>query len=42
MKARLVFYFVRMKQTATNNIKRKSEAKEGDDDADVDLDYINT
>ena len=42
MRARLVFYFVRMKQSATKNLNRKSEAKEGDDDADVDLDYINT
>lgn len=42
MRARLVFYFVRMKQSATKNLNRKSEVEKGDDDADVDLDYINT
>lgn len=42
MRARLVFYFVRMKQSATKNLNRKSEAEKGDDDGDVDLDYINT
>lgn len=42
MKARLVFYFVRMKQSASKNMNKPSEIDKGDDENDVDLDYINT
>ena len=42
MRARLVFYFVRMKQSAGKNLNKTSEVGQGDDENDVDLDYINT